>query len=161
MNVPTINAARRALEFSSLDRVMPDVDHLLAGHTVVGNWSLGQICNHLTSSLTCSVEGFPAMAPWVVRTTIGAVLLRRTLVTGRVPGFVKLPPRFAPKPGVDDRAEAESLRAALWLFASHSSELKAHPMGGRLSRQDWERFHCIHCAHHLSFVLPTEARRSE
>ena len=43
-----MNASRRALTFESLDRVMPDVDRLLEGHTTVGTWTLGQICNHLT-----------------------------------------------------------------------------------------------------------------
>ena len=42
-----MNTKRRALSFATLDGVMPDVDHLLTGHTTVGQWSLGQICNHL------------------------------------------------------------------------------------------------------------------
>ncbi len=57
------NAARRPLAFASLDRVMPDVDRLLEGHTTLGDWSLGQICNHLTQSLTWTVEGFPKLRP--------------------------------------------------------------------------------------------------
>lgn len=47
----TMKASRRPLAFASLARVMPDVDRLLEGHTTVGYWSLGQICNHLTQSL--------------------------------------------------------------------------------------------------------------
>ena len=34
-----------------------------AGHTTVGNWSLGQICNHLTKALTASVDGYPVQGP--------------------------------------------------------------------------------------------------
>ena len=47
------------------------------GHTTVGNWSLGQICSHPTRSLTWTVEGFPKLAPWVVRKTIGPMILSR------------------------------------------------------------------------------------
>ena len=42
---------------------MPEVDRLLQGHRTVGNWSLGQICNHLAGSFIYSVEGFPAQGP--------------------------------------------------------------------------------------------------
>ena len=150
----TMKAFRRPLAFASLDRVMPDVDRLLEGHTTVGDWSLGQICNHLTQSLTWTVEGFPKLTPWFVRKTIGPLLLRRILRTGRFPDSIKLPNAYLPKPGLDDRAEAEALRAALWHFASHSAPLSDHPMAGAISQADWERFHCIHCAHHLGFVLP-------
>jgi hypothetical protein len=149
-----MKAARRSLEFASLDRVMPDVDQLLAGHTTVGHWSLGQICNHLTQSLTWTVEGYPKLVPWLVRKTVGPLLLKRILRTGRFPDGIKLPARYLPKPELDDRAEAEALRAALWHLAAHSGPLADHPMAGPIPRADWERFHCIHCARHLSFALP-------
>ena len=29
-----------------------------------------------------------------------------------------------------------------------------HPFFGPLTRAEWTRLHCIHCAHHLSFALP-------
>jgi Protein of unknown function (DUF1569) len=146
--------ARRTLTFDSLDRVMPDVDRLLAGHTTVGEWSLGQICNHLTTTLTWTVEGYPKLAPWFVRQTVGPLVLRHILKTGRFPDGIKLPQTYLPNPDLDERAEAEALRAALWHFAGHSGPLSDHPMAGQIARADWERFHCIHCARHLSFALP-------
>jgi Protein of unknown function (DUF1569) len=100
--------------------------------------------------LPCVIEKLP----WVVRKTIGPVILRRILKTGRFPGGIKLAKSYQPKPGLDGRAEAEALRAALWHFASHSGPLSDHPMASQIPRADWERFHCTHCAHHLSFVLP-------
>ena len=137
---------------------MPDIDRLLEGHTTLGHWSLGQICNHLTQSLTWTVEGFPKLTPWFVHMTIGPRFLRRILRTGRFPDGIKLPASpDLPKLGLDDRAEAEALRAALWHFASHTGPLSDHPMAGQVTRADWERFHCIHCAHHLAFVLPIQS----
>jgi hypothetical protein len=149
--------SRRTLTFDSLDLVMPVVDQLLEGHTTVGDWSLGQICNHLTTTLTWTVEGYPKLAPWFVRKTVGPLLLKRILRTGRFPDGIKLPKRYLPKPGVDDRAEAEALRAAIWHFASYSGRLSDHPMAGQIARLDWERFHCIHCARHLGFVQPVHS----
>ena len=125
--------ARRSLTFASLDRVMPDVDQLLAGHTTVGQWSLGQICNHLMRTLTWTVEGYPKLAPWIVRKTVGPLLLKRILRTGRFPDGITLPRPYLPPPDLDARAEAEALRAALWHFAAHSGPLSDHPMAGQIA----------------------------
>ena len=51
MNASTTKTERRALSFTSLAEVMPEVDRLFQGHRTVGNWSLGQICNHLAGAL--------------------------------------------------------------------------------------------------------------
>jgi Protein of unknown function (DUF1569) len=149
-----MNPARRPLAFASLDRVMPDVDRLLLGHRTVGKWTLGQICNHLAGGLIATIDGFPFQAPWIVRLSVGPLLVRRLLRRSRFPEGAPLPKRFSPKPGRDARAEAESLRAAIGLLSAHTGPFAAHPFGARFSRADWQRFHCIHCAHHLSFVLP-------
>jgi hypothetical protein len=148
---------RRTLAFASLAEVMPEVDRLLAGHRTVGNWTLGQICNHLTRAITGSVDGFPGKMPWLFRMTIGPLILRRILGKGEMPAGIKLPEKLLPRPGLDDRAEAEALRAALRLFAAHPGPWAAHPLAGRLDRETWERLHCIHSAHHLSFALPGAA----
>lgn len=147
-------AERRTLSFATLDQVMPEVDRLLEGHDTVGRWTLGQICNHLATSVIGSVEGFSVRAPWLLRATLGRVLRRRLMSTGRMAAGIKLPEKVLPRPGLNDRAEAEALRGALQLYAANTEPLAPHPMFGRMSREDWTRLHCIHCAHHLSFVLP-------
>lgn len=149
-------AARRPLEFATLDRVMPEVDRLLLGHSTAGNWSLGQVCHHLAWALTGSVDGFPGQAPWLFRRTVGRVLLNRLLKSGRMPEGVRIPEGGDPRPGLDARAEAEALRAALRIFAGHTGPLPENPFLGPVTRAQAERIHCIHCAHHLSFVLPAE-----
>jgi len=154
---PTTNPARRELKFASLDQVMPEVDRLLGGYKAVGNWSLGQICSHLTQAIAGSVEGFPGRAPWLLRKTLGPRILRGILKDGKMREGVQLPEDFRPKPGLDDRAEAEALRAAIRIFAAHHGPMAEHPLGATLSRPDWERLHCVHCAHHLSFAIPAAA----
>ncbi len=135
---------------------MPEVDRLLGGeYALVGNWSLGQICNHLTDSITFSVEGYPALAPWILRRTIGPVIFRRILRKGTFPSGLTLPKKYQPKPGLDARAEAEALRAALQYYAGYTGPVKEHPLAGRITRSQWDQFHNIHCAHHLSFALPS------
>jgi hypothetical protein len=144
--------------FSSLEEVMPDVGRLLHGYRTVGKWSLGQICNHLSHAIAGSVDGFQVKAPWLLRMTIGPFILRKILKEGTMREGVQVPEEILPKPGLDDRAEAEALRAAVRLFGAHTGPLVPHPLGATLSRADWERLHCIHCAHHLSFAIPDGAR---
>jgi hypothetical protein len=148
---------RRPLAFSSLGEVMPEVDRLLKGHRTVGNWSLGQICNHLSGAVIGSVDGIPFRFPLALRKTVGPMLFRRMLRSGRFPEGIKLPRHIQPRSGVDARAEAESLRAAIRLFGSHAGPFAEHPLGGPLDREEWQRFHTLHCAHHLSFVVPEAA----
>jgi len=147
--------SRRNLSFPTLNDVMPDVDGLLQGHETVGNWTLGQICNHLANTVQLSVEGIPFRFPWIMRTTVAPMVKERMFRTGKMREGVYLPAKALPKPGLDDRAEAETLRAALNYYAGVTEPLADHPLFGRLTRDEWNRFHCIHCAHHLSFVLPT------
>jgi hypothetical protein len=149
-----ITPGRRPLTFASLAAVMDDVDRLLPAHTTVGRWSLGQVCNHLTGALIGSVDGFPGRAPWLLRKTVGRVVRRQIMKSGQMREGFKLPERFLPKPGLDARAEAEALRAALRMYDGHSGPLADHPLFGPLDRDAWTRLHCIHCAHHLSFVQP-------
>jgi hypothetical protein len=147
-------ADRRTLAFSSLNEIMPEVDRLLLGHRTAGNWSLGQICNHLSTGMILSVDGFPKGAPWIIRRTLGPIVGRRLLKSGRMPSGVKLPKEFEPRPELDARAEAEALRAAIQCFRNHNGPFADHPFLGSLTRDQWERFHVIHSAHHLAYVLP-------
>jgi hypothetical protein len=147
-------AGRRDLRFSTLDQVMLDVDRLLAGYKALGNWSLGQACSHLSWTFSSSVDGFPGRLPWVIRATVGRWTRNRVLTSETIPEGVWLPQALQPKSGLDDRAEAEALRAALRLFASHSGPVADHPLIGRMTHAQWGHLHRVHCAHHLSFLLP-------
>jgi hypothetical protein len=148
--------ARRDLKFNSLSQVMPEVDRLLQGYVRGRNWTLGQVCQHLALSLERTVEGWRGSAPWLVRKTIGPWIGAWILSSGKMPEGSKFRPEWGLEPGsgLDDRAEAEALRGALHYYAGRSDPFPAHPVFGPLSRLKWDRLHCIHCAHHLSFLLP-------
>lgn len=147
-------AERRALRFARLDEVMPDVDRLLAGHTTVGNWSLGQICNHLAATLRVAMDP-PKKMPWIVRRTLGPILLRHFLRRDSLPAGFKAPAMLVPKPGLDARAEAEALRATFRLFQERIPDEFDHAFFGKVRKTEFARLQCLHCAHHLSFAIPT------
>ncbi len=145
---------RRTLEFARLSDVMPDVDRLLAGHSTVGNWSLGQVCNHLAGAIQKSVDGYGVQAPWLIRATIGSVIKKKILGDRRIRSGIKTSEEILPKTGLDSRAEAEALRASITYYLTHPEPRAVHPFFGRMTGDEWDQLHCIHCAHHLSFVVP-------
>jgi hypothetical protein len=146
---------RRAIRFASLRDVPADVDRLLAGNRTLGRWSLAQILNHLAVSIRYTTEGFPGRhAPWLIRKTIGFLVLQLMLRTERIAEGMKIPREYLPAPDLDATCEAEKLRAAIDQLLTATGGLKPHPLVGELSPARWERYHCIHCAHHLSFAIP-------
>jgi hypothetical protein len=151
-------ARRRDLTFAVLGEVMPEVERLLAGHTTVGNWSLGQICRHLATALRATAASARVARPYADRPPIDPTFRRRFFEAGRFPEGVAVPrPALLPPEGLDARDEAEALRAAIDQFAATPGPFGDHPLLGPLSPEEWTRFHCIHCAHHLSFALPGAA----
>jgi len=145
---------RRALKFASLAEVMPEVERLLGGHVTAGQWSLGLICHHLRLGIELSMEGFPKEASWLFRRTLGRVAGWVVLWRGWIPRGVPVPGWKAPETLFDAEREAEELRGTLSRFLDYSGRLAEHPFLGRFSKAQWVRFHCVHCAHHLSFALP-------
>jgi hypothetical protein len=147
-------ADRRTLTFARLEEIMPEVDRLLAGHQTVGNWSLGQICNHLSGAIRTSVEGTSVRAPWMIRATIGPLIKRGILKSGQIKEGIRTLQQFQPKPGLDARAEAEALRATIAYYFAHPEPRAVHPFFGAMKPEEWDQLHCIHAAHHLRFAVP-------
>ena len=143
---------RRSLSFTSLPEVIPDVRRLLAGHVMHGQWSLGMMCQHLCRAFELSMEGFPEQASWIYRRTVGVVARQVVLRVGWIPRGVKAPGMRLMKDHFDPALEAERLAEAIERFSAYSGKLAEHPMLGRFSKKQWVRFHCVHCAHHLSFA---------
>ena len=67
---------------------------------------------------------------------------------------MQVPEIYLPPLGLDAGHEAEALRLSIGRFRASAAPLDEHPLLGRMTLVEWERFHCLHCAHHLSFVVP-------
>lgn len=145
---------RRQLRFANLAEAVCDVEHLLEnGHRTLGRWTLAQICNHLSESIRYSLDGFPGRhAPWPVRVTLGKLIRTLMLTTGRIKEGVPLTGVYQQDATLDAGEQLAILRAVIERFES-ASEFKLHPLIGRMTREQWESFHCIHCGHHLSFAI--------
>ena len=73
-----------------------------------------------------------------------------------IPAGYTVDPGITPPDHVDQAAAIAELASAIERYAHHAGPLQAHPLFGRLDRADWNRLHCFHCAHHLSFVIADE-----
>jgi hypothetical protein len=154
MPTDSSSATRRVLTFTSLGQVGPDVARLLEGHTTVGRWSLAQICNHLELAIRLSMDGVPVKGPWWMRRLLGPVALRFSLGLGWIPEGVRVPEIYLPPEKLDAHAEFRALEKAIERLETFAGQCDEHPLLGRLSLAAWKRFHCVHCAHHLSFAIP-------
>ena len=149
---------RRTLRYDSMDDIMPDVERLLGGHATVGNWSLSQICRHLATVMRRVVD-LPASTSHDPSSRADEATKARVFETGLLPEGIPTPAELAPSEVLGDRPEAEGLRDAIAYYkASASGPLAPHRVFGPLSKDQWDRLQCIHCAHHLSFASPTSDR---
>lgn len=149
---------RRSIRYENLDGIMPDVEHLLRGYTKVGQWSVGGMCRHLASIMRASVD-LPASTKFDPSMRVDADTRRAMLERGEIPEGIPTGPALEPPTGLDDREEAENLRAAIVHYRSSADPEIDHPLLGPLTRPEWDRMHCHHAAHHFSFAIPTDGGR--
>lgn len=150
----TVSDTRRALVFNDLAEVLQDVERMRTEHRTIGNWSLAQICKHLADSFNGSIDGFGVDRHWLMRTVVGRSALRRVFQTNSLDTGFTVTERLNPSPDVELDPSITDLSNALDRFTAHTGPLHLHPFFGELDHDEWRRLHCIHCAHHLSFVLP-------
>jgi hypothetical protein len=153
--------SRRDLRFQDLDEVVRDAETLHAGvDTRAGQWNLAQACGHLARWLRYPVEGYPP-APLlmrlmlaVLRYTVAPGMIRRMLATGAMDAGRPTFRDTVPPAGGDEAAAVDGLRRAVALFRDHPGPYAPSPLFGTLDRDTAARLQLIHCAHHLSFLVP-------
>ena len=153
----TESLAPRRIRFHDIDEVAKEADRLLTqGYDKAGSWDLAQACNHLADALKSSTTtGVKPMVPLPVRWYIKWRYLNKVLASGRLPRGVKAPESLRSPPTGDPEAAVKRLRDAIGTFKAHQGEFRPHPYFGRLNREQARQFHLIHCAHHLSFLIPS------
>jgi len=150
--------ARQQLEFADLDRLAAELTRLRdTGYTPQGNWTLGQICDHLAIFFRGSLDGFSQRVPWLIRVTLGKLILRSIFKNRGMREGVKVPKSFLPGEPGDDAESVATLLELIDRFRAHPGDYHPSPLFGHLSREQWTALHLIHAAHHLSFLTPGEA----
>ncbi|MFM9964082.1 MAG: DUF1569 domain-containing protein [Planctomycetaceae bacterium] len=150
-------STRRTVRYSALSEVVQDAEHLIGNHHTVGNWSFGQICQHLSKTMNASIDGFGFQAPWWVRWLVAPMVKNSFLTKPMKPGF-KIPEygkAFLPDDSVPAEEGLRLLKAAVERL-SHETPTASHPAFGKLASEEIMQLHLRHCEMHMSFIVPAE-----
>ena len=150
--VPAVGK-REGLVYVHEDDVADDVHRLRRGYIQTGGWTLGQICWHLAATTNARmVPGpHPANSP---EQDARAGLLKFVFSSGKLPLGIVAPDRLLPPLDAGD----ESINAcldALEDIKRYSDPFAPHRLFGQLTEAETRRHNLIHCAHHLSNLVPT------
>lgn len=142
---------RRQVRYASLDDLLQDAQQLAELETrVLGNWSQGQIYEHLARALDGSIDGAGFAIPTPVRWLM-TLLMKRKFLKVAIPVGFKAPNHMVP-----DETSTEAGLAALQTAIARQkqeSERAMHPGFGNLSREEWNDFHLRHAEMHMSFLV--------
>jgi hypothetical protein len=150
---------RRKIHFDTLDQMLDDVHRLADAERqgklrCTGNWTLGQILNHLATWMNFAYQPVPVTVPWFFR-LIGPLIKHRVL-NGSLPVGSRIPN----VPGGTLGTERLSLDDGLAKIEAAVARLKSQPttqpspLFGRLTDQEWQKLTLRHAELHLSFCHP-------
>ena len=148
----------RELHFDDLNAAIEEAQSLLkSGYNHSGNWSLGQICRHLTLVQDPSVDGYPKWMSFFafLRPVMRRILLPKVL-SDDSPRGIRTASIFVPPAELEDAGEVETFAASVARFYAHLGDYATHPAFGRLPRERIEQIHSAHAAHHLRFLTPRD-----
>ena len=144
---------RRQLNFTSEDDVIADVQRLRRGYTQAGAWSLPQMCVHLDKAVQFRMQPGP-FAPETPEQTAKKSLVPGILASGKLPDGIKAPEPMIPPADCGDES-IDSFLATLEKYRRFPGPTAPHRIFGMLAEPDARRLNLIHCAHHLSYLTPT------
>lgn len=148
---------RRTVRYESYADMLADAEAMLASKVkLIGNWSLGQILQHLATACHVTVDGVDMGIPKPIR-FFGTLLLKKRFLNKKIPTGVKIPARMQGEliasPDIDAGLALEALRKAVVRIQSASTHAP-HMVFGQLSPEEWEKWNLRHAENHMSFVVP-------
>ena len=112
---------RRQVSYGSFDDVLEDAELLLKGpYITLGNWSLGQILQHLADSVDFTFDGFGFRMNILMR-IYGTLFLKKRIIERSFPVGLILPKRAQSLLPADDVDAAEAFADLKRAFARRSS----------------------------------------
>ena len=148
---------RRTLHFATLADCLADAEMLARSRVrCLGNWSAGQIFQHVATGMNSSIDG-ARFKPSLLFRLILPLFKKRILTKGMTPGF-KLPPAAARVlvPGdTDTEAGLAAIRSAIARLQTEENRAPS-PFLGKLTREESDQLHLRHAELHFSFIVPTD-----
>ena len=145
---------RRTVRFESLQEVVQDAVRLAAGEVrILGNWSFGQILDHLAKAMVMTIDGFEFKAPLLIR-IVARLFMKRRFLAG------KMPAGFQFRKGMQDLVPdeisvadgLERLRRAVERLETETHRAPS-PIFGKITVEESNQLQLRHAELHLSFVI--------
>jgi hypothetical protein len=150
----TTTARRRPVRYQTFDEVLAEAEAAAAtGAATTGNWSLGQIFEHIAIALERSIDGFEFTVGWPLRLLGRYVIKQRMLLRG-MPAGIRLKGSAMKElvpPETSMEAGLAHLRRAIARFQSETRRA-AHPVFGPMTPDESTRMQLRHAELHMSFI---------
>jgi hypothetical protein len=148
---------RRQLRFSSMRDIFDDVEYLASGDPprTTGNWSCGQIVQHVAMLINFSIDGFPAPRLALPLRILGRLMRKRALADPMRAG-IRFPRKWtflAPDGAILWEDAVEYMNETMARLDTGRMTAPS-PILGKLSHEQWEQLHCRHAEMHFSFMHP-------
>lgn len=158
--IDTSKAERRRLQFRSIDDVLAEIDRIVEAERkgtlrTTGNWTAGQVFNHLATWINYGYEGFPSGAnpPWFIKLILKP-MKKKYLRDGMRPG-VKIPRVKDGTFGTEPMGTAEGaakLKKALAALKNREPVKFHSPAFGAMPDNERVAFQLRHAELHLGFL---------
>lgn len=149
-------AERRKLIFNAPDDVAAEVKRLReGGYEKAGQWNLAQVSYHCEKLLSQSMTG--TAAETTPEQTARRPILEKMLATNAIPDGIISPEPAAPPADTSDSAIDDFL-TTLNTFKAFKGPFAPHRLFGNISAEERRRHQMIHCAHHLSYLVPAQTK---
>lgn len=153
MSNATSKPARRiGIHFIDEECVVMEIQRLRDGHDRAGNWTLAQVCDHLDKGIQARMKAGP-FPPNTPEQDARKAMFATILATGQLPDGIEAPDFMQP-PATCDDASIDACIVRLREFATFNGPIAPHRLFGHLAQDEARRLNLIHCARHLSFLIP-------
>jgi hypothetical protein len=142
---------RTDLTFASVDDVLAEIILLRRGCAPAGNWSLEQTCWHLNAVMSYLMSPGPHAVPDT--SPPDRETLQRILAGGQIPDGIIAPERAIP-PAFCAADAADNFIQTVERFRTFQGPFAPHRLFGHLTLDEGRRLSMLHCARHLSFLVP-------
>jgi hypothetical protein len=149
-----VKGGRRLIRFADEDAVIADVTRLRKGYSQVGSWSLPQMAWHLNQAVQSRMKPGPHAADTPEQVARKPLLQHVLAMNGYLPDGISTPDSMSPPANVPESV-IDDLIASLRQLKAYRGEIAPHRLFGQIPDAEARRLNLIHCAHHLSYLVPT------
>lgn len=142
---------RREVRYGSFDELLSDAEQLSYVEVrLLGNWSQGQIYEHLARSMNAAIDGFDMSLPLPVRWVM-KLLFKNRFLNGQIPPGFATSKSMTADAAISLEEGLASLRRAVERQNSETHRAP-HPGFGNITREESDQFHLRHAEMHMSFI---------